>query len=234
MMDQASLDFYKRTVRNLVISTITQSSARDRQRVLGPSDLADPCDYCLGSNFLRSLKESEFVSKESQKRGFSLKAWNGTAVHEKLERDLPLPEEEALKELSVPIREIPGYHMVKGHIDLYLQRMGIWVDYKTTDMAKLKKYRLNGPPESHIRQKMMYGYGLRANGHEANASVLVYIPRDSNRVEDIWEAAAPYSEEWAVDSLERAERIWEQVRSVGVSDLTSDEDACFTCNQFVF
>lgn len=233
-MDQATVSFYTRTVRDLVVTTITKPSGRDKQRVLGPSDLADPCDYCLGTNFRDSVAEdTEFVSAESTKRGFSLKAWNGTAVHEKLEREMPLPESEAQREISVPIGEIPNYGLVKGHIDLYLSTMGVWVDYKTIDKAKLKRVRLDGPPERHIRQKMMYGYGLRAAGYRATASTLVYIPRDSNNVNDIWAVTAPYSEEWALDSLDRAERIWKEVQSAGVSELTSDAD-CYVCTQGIF
>jgi hypothetical protein len=168
---------------------------------------------------------------EETREHFSFAAWVGTAIHEKLEHEFPLPADEALLESSVEIAEIPGYNTIKGHVDLHLPRLSAWVDYKTTTKDKLKRIRLNGVPERHIRQQMMYGYGLRRAGYTVDASVIIYIPRDSNDVKDIWRAVAPYSEEWAVDSLERAERIWNEVSSAGRSELPSHDD-CYMCTRY--
>lgn len=229
-MDAETLKFLNRTVRGLVIDTITKRSERDKQVKVGPSDIGDPCDACLAAKFKASGEEREFKHDEYQRK-FSLKAWIGTAVHEKLEADFVLPEVQ--RERKYDIWEIPGYGMVRGGIDDFYEDLGVWWDYKTIDMSKLRKVKLDGVPESHSRQQMLYGYGLRQAGYNVRASVIVYIPRDSNSIKNIHTVISPYNHEWALETMARAERIWEQVSSSGVTEFESHPD-CYPCNAYFF
>lgn len=222
------LSVVRRTVSEIVKVTITKPSDRDKQRRVGPSDLSNSCDVCVAEAFRASFEPRD---DNQSSRGFSLKAWSGTAVHAKLERDMPLTDSEAMCEERVYVHTIPGYGDISGTIDLYLPYLGTWVDYKTTDMSKLRTFRLDKQvPSAHQRQTMMYGYGLRQAGRKADYASLVYIPRDSNRLDDIWTVVADYHESIALESLERAERIWKMVEADDTSELSPDPN-CFPCNR---
>lgn len=260
-------------VEGIAVAAITQPSGRDLQRAPGPSDLADKCDVCVARKIAASLG-----LPDRSDRKFSLKAWNGTAVHEKLEKDLPALYPHAELEIEVDVADIPGIGLVKGHIDVFLPLKRTLVDYKTTDMAKLKKYKTEagpgayvqgmeasereelrklktmdragilsesdtarmiqlvrvseknsgGVPEGYMGQTMLYLYGLRAAGRKADYAALVFIPRDSNNVNDIWVATCVYRPEVAQAVLNRAAHLAELVRNGQAKDLTPHPE-CFPC-----
>ncbi len=133
-------------VRGLTTAVITKPSTRDKQRVPGPSDLADPCDICVTGKIAHFLGMAGPTG-----RNFSLKAWNGTAVHEKLERDLPGVYQHALLEITVEIGDIPGIGPVRGHADLYLPRKKTLVDYKTSDLKKIRGYQKGAGPAGYLQ-----------------------------------------------------------------------------------
>lgn len=191
----------------------------------GPSDLADPCNLCLAKRIMECYGISEVESPEK----FSLKAWNGTAVHEKLERDMPQVYAHGAREITVTIADIEGLGVIRGHIDLYLEHIATVTDYKTTDLDKLAKYRSFGVPERHKGQTMLYLYGLIREGKPADTATLAYIPRDSNRTSDIWVVSCAYQEAVAVALLERFRKLVEVVRSGATDGLASHPD-CFVCN----
>jgi hypothetical protein len=168
-------------------------------------------------------------SEVDDPRKFSLKAWNGTAVHQKIERDLPRVYAHAQHEITVTIAEIPGLGTIKGHIDLYLPKLATLTDIKTTDMKKLAVYRAAGVPHAHQGQTMLYLYGLREEGKPADTATLAYIPRDSNRLSDIWVTSCAYRHDIAVGLLNRTRQIVEVVRSGDTSALMSDQD-CYVCH----
>jgi hypothetical protein len=112
-------------VEGIAVATITKPSARDRQRAPGPSDLADKCDLCVARKIATSLGLGS-----NTERGFSLKAWMGTAIHEKLERDMPSIYPHAEQEISVDVADIPGIGKVRGHVDVFLPRQKALVDWK--------------------------------------------------------------------------------------------------------
>lgn len=126
--------------------TIMKPSARDKQRAPGPSDLADKCDFCVARKIAASLGLAD-----GGDRGFSLKAWLGTAVHEKLERELPKIYPNAELEITVRLGDIPGLGEVVGHVDLYFPDKAAINDWKTTDLDKLKKYRTAAGPSAYTQ-----------------------------------------------------------------------------------
>lgn len=221
-------DHVRGYVRGVVLDTVQKRSERDQQATVGPSDLSDDCDYCLAVKMAPRAGVGLGIMRTD---GFSLKAWSGTAVHTKLESDIDLPEGHVLTEEKVFIHHIAEYGDVYGHVDVQFPHMESWNDYKTTDMPKLKGYRLNGVPMRHARQIMMYGLGLNRI-RKMKVAGLVYIPRDSNNVNDIWVATADYNEQLAVESLERAEKLYAQLLK-GDLNFTSAPD-CFVCNQHMF
>jgi hypothetical protein len=225
-------DYARKFVRDTVRATIMKQSARDKQSSVGPSDLGDPCDLCLASKMAR---HGPLTVGGSRNTGFSLKAWIGTAVHEKLERDLELPEEFAVKEEKIHIATLADYGEIVGHVDVQFTPVFTAVDYKTCDMDGpygLKKIKLDGPPLKHVRQIMTYGYGLRKAGRDIRYVCLVYIPRDNNNPDNIYEVSAEYDEQIALDTLARAESIWAQLQA-GESTFSS-APKCFVCEMTLF
>lgn len=249
-------------------------SERDGQVQPGPSDLASKCDVCVA----RTIAASQGLGS-SVPGGFSLKAWFGTAVHEKLERDLPRVYPHAETEIEVQIGDIPGVGPVVGHVDVFDARKRSAVDYKTTELKKLKKYRTSvGPgaytqglvvqereeltrlkeldrteqldperdlprlidlmarseqhsgavPEEHVGQTMLYLRGLRAMGRPADYAVLVFIPRDSNKIEDIWVASCAYRPDVAEAVIRRASHLAGIVRAGRLRELEPHPE-CFPC-----
>ena len=212
-------------IRDLIRLTMTNPSDRDKQRLPGPSDLADPCDVCLARKIAASCGISDPSGRD---RNFSLKAWNGTAVHQKIEHDLPVVYKHAEQEITVEIAEIKGLGLIKGHVDLYVPAHRVMTDWKTTDLRKLKTYQHTGVPSSHFGQTMLYMLGLRKSGREVDTATLCYIPRDSNKESDIWVASCSFREDVAVGLLERAGRLTTMVRSGEAGSLVP-EDGCFPC-----
>lgn len=222
------LDYARQFVLDTTRKTIMQESERDQQRSAGPSDLGDPCDACLAAALRRKTLQPNQKPRDS---GFSLKAWFGTAAHEKLEREQILPEEFRALEAKVYIHTIADYGDIYGHIDIQYLLMAIVGDYKTVDMAKLKKIRMEGPPIGHQKQIMMYGLGVEKSGREVKYVALIYIPRDSNNPDDIYVAVAPYQRDVAEASLARAEAIWARVQK-GDNNFESHAD-CYVCKMVV-
>lgn len=218
----------KKYLTEVVQATIQKPSERDQQAAVGPSDLSDTCDYCVA---VKMAPRASVPLGALQHESFSLKAWAGTAVHAKLEQDIDLPEGFVITEEKVFIHHIDGYGDIYGHVDVQFPHVEAWSDYKTTDLAKLKTYRLDTVPFKHAQQVMMYGLGLNRI-RPMKTGALIYIPRDSNNPNDIWIATADYDESIAVACLERAERIWAQLQK---GDLNFNSDAnCWVCNASMF
>jgi hypothetical protein len=129
----------------------------------------------------------------------------------------------------VPITEIPGLGVIKGHIDMDLPQWMTMTDFKTTDLKKLADIKATTVPQSHFGQTMLYMYGLNNNGRPRSYATLAYIPRDSNRKSDIWVASCSYREDVAVGLINRTRNLVERLRAGDVEDITSTGN-CFPCD----
>lgn len=212
-------------VSSLLLATITQNSSRDVQRLPGPSDLANPCDLCVA----RRLADSCGIDMKQAARYFSLKAWVGTSMHQKLENDLPPVYPYAEQEITVPIEVITGLGAVKGHVDAFFPKKKTMGDWKSTDMKKLDRIMQYGVPPSHFGQTMLYMYGLKKRGLDCEYATLTYIPRDSEKVSDIWVASCAYREDVAVGLLNRTRSLLDRLKLGDVGSMLSDPD-CYVCN----
>lgn len=225
MTDAAKQVEIREFIRDTVVSAITKPSARDLQRLPGPSNLANQCNVCVARDIGMALGIQGYEEPEN----FSLKAWNGTAVHAKLEGDVPLIYPDAEQEITVEVGRVPKLGTIVGHVDLYVPEYATVVDYKTTDLAKLAKYRVEGVPKSHAGQTMLYLRGVRNSGRPAETGTLVYIPRDSNKVSDIWVASCSYRPDIAEALLNRARTLTEMVLSGRAQALQPHPD-CYLCS----
>lgn len=223
--DQDTEQRSRHFVNALVMATITQNSSRDVQKLPGPSDLANPCDLCVA----RRLAASCGIDMKQVARYFSLKAWVGTSMHQKLENDLPRVYGHAQQEITVPIAVIQDLGEIKGHVDAFFPRKVTMSDWKSTDMKKLDRIMKYGVSPSHFGQTMLYMYGLRKKGLDCKYATLTYIPRDSGKVSDIWVASCAYREDVAVGLLNRTRSLLDKLKLGDVGSLLSDPD-CYVCN----
>lgn len=200
-------------LKSLVIAEITKGTERDKQVRVGPSSVGNPCPKCLGRE-LAGVKDYEF----------SLYPWLGTAMHSYLEQST-FPE--AQHELRVEVGEIPGYGPIKGSIDLYMD--GIVGDWKLVNSKRIKTFRVKGPPDLYRYQTQLYARGCELAGLPVDSVAIIFIPRDSGDVRDIWVHEEDYQPEMAEAALERAGRVFEIVQTDGWESLPSHDD-CWTCN----
>lgn len=226
-------DDHRFKIKELIKRGITKPTLRDEQSMVGPSELGTKCDFCLGVALTRAYPEYRLGLMDSA-NSFGLKAWQGTAVHEKLERDIPEVSWEGatvVQENKVAVYELDGYGTISGHVDLvwYTGDYLAVVDLKTTDRVKLKGYKLNGVPDSYVFQLNLYGYGIAQSWRDPDDVAISFIPRDSNDVDDVWTCFAPYNAAIAETALDRLEWVWGKVRKGDLMLLAQDTDDCWNC-----
>lgn len=198
-----------------VIREITKETARDKQKRVGPSQLGNPCPKCLARHLMGEAWEG---------RGdFSLYPWQGTAVHAYLETTtFPAAEHE----LKLFCGTVPGYGDIYGTTDMYVD--GSVVDWKLVGKKKIAEYRLK-PKLQYRYQAQIYARGIELSGREAKDINIVFIPRDSGEVRDIYIHTEAYQPDMAEKVLERAGLIYAQAQEKGWEYLPSDPD-CWDCN----
>ena len=203
-------------IRLKVIEEITRPTDRDKQRKVGPSEIGNPCTRCLG----RAL------AGERAQQDFSLYTWIGTAVHYFMEHNTFTDEEH---ELRLHVGTIEGYGDIAGTTDMWYADEAAVVDWKIVGLKNLKKYRVGGVPQQYRFQAMLYGLGLHMAGKPIKKIAIVFIPRDSGNVKDIWVHEEEWQLEMAGAALDRAQEIYNHVKVHGWRDLESDDD-CYSCN----
>ena len=240
---------YRDLAKDILHRAVVQPTARDRQSKVGPSELGTSCDYCLGSALTRHYPHLRPQRDDLRSKSFSLKAWNGTAVHRLLEESLPQAVQDTVLEdgevkvwlePEIDIYDLRGYGVIEGHVDLVLLVYGrdgslvyaAVIDHKTTDMSKLKVYKAEAVPDPYVFQANLYAYGVAKLLDRPPDDVgLHFIPRDSNRPEDIWACFAPYQPEVAELALDRLETVWSRVQAGELESLDVSPE-CFNCNRW--
>lgn len=206
----------KSNLKVRVINEITKGTERDKQKRIGPSGLGNPCPKCLGRE----------LAGESEDREFSLYPWLGTAVHSYLEHNT-FPEAE--HELKLYVGEVEGYGPINGTTDIWFEEDGIVGDWKIVGLKKIKLYRVKGPPLQYRYQAQLYAKGCELAGKVVDSVAIVFIPRDSGDVNDIWIHEEAYQPEMADAVLARASMIYKMVQESGWENLPSSDD-CWECN----
>ena len=221
-------------VKRLTLDLLKNPSERDKQHKVGASQIANPCDYCLGS----ALKVGG-ESKNASNRWW-LGARIGTAIHSALESeeekhiDRPMSYhfdalEGAQIEERIVLGVIPGYGVIGSKPDLVLTKHNQLIDHKTSTKAKIARYKLDGVPVAYVYQTQLYAWGLNKSGITIERISLNFIARDGTQDSDIWVTSFDYDESVAVKAWERLESIWNYIQGHAVSTLASHPD-CFQCS----
>lgn len=222
-----------RPIETEIRRLITLQSERDKQELIGPSELGNPCDRCLG---LRLAHRALDGPRPRTIDHFGLKAWLGTAVHDYLNVTGTADKQfskATIREATIPICKIPKYGVISGHCDLIYHggRRAVDIgDYKTKDLRRIKLYKQQGIPQQYRAQIDLYAYGALKSGmvRYVDEVGLFFIPRDSNSIDDCWYWHEKYDESVAERAIEHAIHIWKRVRKGEIEFLTSDPD-CYDC-----
>lgn len=212
-------------LRDRVIQEITRKTDRDNQKRVGPSEIGNPCDKCLGRALMNERPDQDF----------SLYPWIGTAVHYFMEHNT---FQDCRHELKLYVGDVVGYGPIKGTTDMEdIQVLDdgtvliTVVDWKIVGIKKIKQYRTSGVPEQYRFQAMTYARGLELEGKEVNKIAIVFIPRDSGNVRDIWVHEEEYQPEMAQVALDRASAIYAWLQEEGNHWRNLEEDYdCYQCN----
>lgn len=218
-------------IKQLIIDMLSKPSERDGQRLVGASEIGNPCDYCLACRLL---------GYERKENKWWLGARLGTAIHadlQELAETIPAKGrfralEGALIETKITVGEIDGYGVIKSKPDLVLTGHNHLLDYKTSSKLKVSKYKLDGLPQQYIIQQNLYAWGLNKSGITIDKCSLIFINREGSTDNDFWVATFDYDEEVAVKAWSRLQSMWNWLRSNDVNDLKSDAD-CFYCNNII-
>jgi hypothetical protein len=205
--------------------------SRSQQVKIGPSGIGDACDKCVAETMALMLPDVQHIPTPG-----GLKAFFGTGLHLLMEervQEFAMSQKTGLKilaESKFDVGEIPGYGMIRGTTDCLYETTVF--DWKTSDRPKIAKYRLKGVPKNYSYQAQMYGLGASLAGHKVEWCSLVFFPRDSNDVRDIWQYVEPFNPALAHRALARATRIWDEFVTQGrIDELDSDLD-CWRCKGF--
>lgn len=211
-----------------LLNQITQPTARDQQRRVGPSSLGNPCPHCLGREMFMTDHTVEGFGDD-----FSMYPWIGTAVHSYLEQNV-FQTPDFLHEQRLYVGDVPLYGPIKGTADLVHKdatpQLGTFVgDWKIVGLKKIKSYRANGAPKQYRFQIQLYARGCELAGYPVESVAIIFIPRDSGNANDIFIHEEAYQPVMAEAALQRAGEIYQVVLSDGYESLPSDPD-CWVCN----
>ena len=226
-----------------IIEVLSQPSARDKQRRIGPSELGDLCERCLAEKLLGVHKDDD--------RGTPFAPMLGTALHAYLERMVDENTWEMETETSVTVGEIKGYGRISGTVDCFDRERGHVIDYKLLSRRKIKAFSsatyfgddgsvefyanaaIGSQLKKYYYQMQLYGKGLEDVGFDVSHTSLVLFPRDCT-TETLHEAAHElcfvYDRSAAEAVLERAGAIyaWAVENRDSLDELDSDP-GCYYC-----
>jgi hypothetical protein len=224
-------------VKQLVLDLFKNPSERDKQSLIGASEIGNPCDYCLATRL-------QGTGGNGGAGLYWLGARLGTAMHETLEKEAAKhviePENyrfTALKgariEEKITLGEIPGYGVIKSKPDLVLPSAGHLLDYKSTKRTKLSGYRLDGVPEQYVIQQSLYAWGLGKQGIRIDRISLVFVNRDGASDSDVQIISWDYDEKVALRAWDRLNRAWKWLQDGGDPATLDSHPECYVCSRIL-
>lgn len=233
-------------IHMLATDLLNYETERDRQRLIGASEIGMPCNYCL----VNRLKQGADSSGANSKGGSDLKAFTGnqhwlgaqigTSIHATLEErarsnldnsaDYRYDVLQGAKiEESIVIGTLEGYGTIRSKPDLVLPAERQLIDWKSSTKAKINKFKTGGISHQYVVQQQLYAWGLNKSGVRIDECALVFIARDGSSEKDIFVHQFPYYELLAVQAWNRLEAAWEFVQLGQDPDVLPSSDECYHC-----
>lgn len=219
-----------RALEKTILGQITKSTARGKQRNIGPSEIGG-CPLCVGETL--ALKLPEQYPDIEHTEDFGLGAWLGTGMHSHIENTFDIPG--AILEQKLTIGEIAGYGIITGSSDFFLD--GHVVDWKNPGKYSYDAMRLESlekqnqiPKTVYRAQQHLYGLGWENAGYEVKTVSLCVIPKMHNDPAKIKFYHEKYNRKVAEAALKRLEMIWQYVQDGRLYELPMGDD-CYRCSR---
>lgn len=187
-----------------VVRTAETGSARSQQRVIGLSEIGDPCDRAVAYRLFETEPVNTGRDNWLATLGTAGHAWLADAFEAENRR---LGRERYVVEQRVWLTD--GY---SGTCDLFDSDTGTVLDHKVLGVTSLRKIRAGEIPPKYRLQIHAYGYGHARAGREVREVALVCYPRSDNLAGDfggqglhVW--SEPYSEQVALEGLDRLSNL---------------------------
>jgi hypothetical protein len=179
---------------------------RSLQKVIGPSEVGNPCDHCLAAK-LAGWQETE--------NEVPWLPFIGTAVHAALEQMVLTYEANRnavhttgrrfLTEARVMVGTIGGTE-IWGSTDLVDLEAGMTNDWKIVGASTLKTAKA-GPSQVYRVQAHLYAKGWNDAGHTITEVGIAYLPRNAVSLSQAIWWHEPFNRDLAEKALERANQI---------------------------
>lgn len=218
------------SVTEWIADGIDKQDERGKQRLIGPSEIGTPCDFCLGAK-LAGLE---------QRREFDWSPYGGTQVHKGLSKIFKPHASQWFADYRVTVGEIDGQE-ISGELDLFDVERNTVVDFKYPMDRTLDKVRFSGAVSPNYDvQADLYGVGLKREGWKVTNVAIFFLPRCTHitKPEQLWSRGFWYArkldEKRAQAALARADRIARHIRLAGadvVLPTLERSPDCFDCKQ---
>lgn len=220
-------------VKRLIIDLLKNPGERDKQALIGASEIGNPCDYCVAHRLVKTPKKGSL---------YWLGAKLGTAMHRELEfeevKHIEVPEnyrfealEGALIEEKIVLGEIEGYGVIKSKPDLVLVKHNHLIDHKSSTKKRVAGYKLDGVPKQYVYQQQLYAWGLNRAGVPIERISLSFVNRDGSTDNDVWIHSFDYDESLALRAWDRLESMWKWLQDGNDPDTLASAPGCFYCEQ---
>lgn len=168
---------------------------RSRQASIGPSGVGDACDRKIAMQ-LAGVTGVNFPDP--------LKAYVGTGLHHMLDGAVTLRDREVGRYLT---EHTVSYRGITGSVDVFDRVTGRVMDWKSKELAKIKRLRKLGLMSQEYRvQQNVYAAGLIAAGENVREIALVYVPTNGD-LADIYVQVEPVDIALADAAIDRIDAI---------------------------
>lgn len=218
--------------KELAVALLTAKTERDGQKLIGPSQIPDPCERHVATALLGA---------EPAPQKYWLGAVIGTAVHGLLENRM-VGRDDFIIEQKVFINTLEGYGDIHGKADLVIPSEKLLIDWKTTTRKKIRELqnfvhgiaRATDPHSQYTVRKyygqvQLYMYGLNKAGIAIDKAELCFVSRDGTSENDIWSLPVEYSEEFALKVWDRLANIWSRLQAGETPTDFNTDPECFSC-----
>lgn len=216
------------------------NAPRGKQRMIGPSEIGQPCGRKLGYR----LGQVEKTQREDVK----WKPFVGTALHEQVANMIAGHEiarfgdgtdttvsQRWLVEEKVTVGTVNGIE-ITGSADLFDAHNGVVFDWKFVGENMLRKYKIEGPGQQYQWQAHLYGQGFVNAGFDVRSVAVIFMTRDGDFTDRVvW--AETFNPHIAAKALTRLTGIDDLLTGLGVETalehLETAENYCKWCPWFV-
>lgn len=222
-----------------LVEVFEEQSERDKQRLVGASNISNPCTRCLADDMLGVTHQSKYV----------MGAKIGTAIHAYIEDYILRNHPEMEPETKVTLGEIEGYGVIRSTSDLYIPAEKRVCDWKTTTSQKIDRlardlsnaeWLLAYPDEAlaqgsgtalkYVVQTHLYAWGLEQMGKDVERITIGMIPRDATTLKDLVERTYTYNPRVPEVWFNRAAELWYWMEDGGDPETLPSAAGCYICD----